>query len=125
MVDLADQGQLGDLSQPLAQRLLLVRPVTVVQHDGCARAQPVAQGWDGGIARELVDATRRPVNHEKIDLVDIGDGRGRVPRLFVSVHLDGLYRSVSYLYAAQPLTLEQPIDDRDAVRRVLQRDHPS
>ena len=50
---------------------------------------------------------------------------GRIPRLFVSGHLDGLHRSVSYLYVAQPLVLQQPSDDRDPVRRVLQRDYPS
>ena len=102
MVDLADQRQPEDLSQPLAKRLLLVPPVAVVQHDGCARAQLVAQGWQGGVARELVHATRRPVNQEKIDLLDIGDGGGRVPRLFAPGDLDGLHRGVSYLYAAQP-----------------------
>ena len=66
MVDLVDQRQPGHLSQPLAQRLLLVTPVAVVQHDGCARAQLVAEGWHGGLARELF-VCPAAVDQEKIE----------------------------------------------------------
>ena len=72
-------GEAGELAQPAGQDLLLRVAEAVVQDDDGAVAQPVHQQGQRRVAREALDVSRRAVDDEHVDRLQVLDLAQVVP----------------------------------------------